>query len=459
MAISKIIIHTKTAAVELNSNFGIRSSCNVVEGEDYNKGVSIQFNEDSNGIRIDNHDGLDIYKDALAKVKRTPYISSINDIEASFDGSFFILGSECDSIWSIGNDIYIEDICPTCTSCSQYMLLLKHIEYYKMLINYIKDISLYDSDIAASRLNWLQEARVGLDHSCIEELNESLSDVTNLPTMHGIDKLMKEYIATVHMWNYAVNMSGSHTQLTSAPGEPSGFVVQSLRALPSCAGNLSVKVLIEVTGPTTCNDDKLSMYVPEPLVQFLPVGSIDGEPNKCVVEHHVSEHTTKRITYEQSNIVGAGSLCITARFLPFTAMKMYKQDPDKADSWYEVSVDDLMDDIVKTSSSSSKDEDGITTNTTTYFLQIKANNYSVAEPTVEEYNNSRRYPSLTKTHEQLRFTVNIAWSIQSDCAALSSDVYNVAETYYFDCRPLRKCITDLWKNIQSYELKEEQKDA
>ena len=469
MGITKIIVRTKNRDdVILDSSFKLRYVTRSVTDETqdlqlsndrilafYYEEPTIATGDTRARIVLAESIKYNSYKEALSIARS--YVASLNGVTPTHDGFMFINGSMCTSVGHAedynenNHELTIEDFCPSCITCKDYILLLKTIEYYKMVFNYIKDLNLYEEPLAKDRFYWLNNNRAVLDATCINEVKDELTEVSQLPPIKGVAKLMKEYLSTIHLWNYAVNMSGAHTKIISAPGEPSGFVVQTLRALPSCKGNLSVEVQINVSGPTKCNDDYISMYIPDPLIEFLPENSIERSDDAILdIYNDPKEHTTKRITYTQSNVVGAGSLCITARFLPFTAMKLFKKVEGKR---VEITVDKLLDDVIDAAEESGSNN----SKKVTYFLEIEGENYSVAEPTVTMYNDSRRYPSITKTRDPLRFTIDIYWAMYTTTPTGGVEkLYSIAETYYFDCRPLRKCITDLWKNLEAIVTEDEE---
>jgi hypothetical protein len=448
------IFVTTNVAIRKELPANVRISSGSTSSTNTEKGIGVSYNKDNKSIVISNNDGEALYQQALDKLTKLRYVASINNVAPYSDGTFFILGSECTSVssilaedYSLKSGITVVDMCPSCSNCTTYVNTLKQIESYKILLNRIKDFNLYTRDIAGIREEYLVNKQLELQKSCEADLKEDPALDKLLDTVLSGDRLFKQYIATVHMWNYAVNMTGAHTQLAVAPEDPSGFVVQSMRALPSCDGELLVSVDIRVHGPATCNDDPVSIYVPEPMIGFIPDGSATPVP-ELILEH--TSVTDKRLYTPETRISGAGSLCITARFLPFVAINLtYDGNP--------ISVDDFISEII-TQEQPSVEEDGFTITSKINKFSIEHEAVEIIEPTLDDYNNSRRYPSLIASTDPLRYAVDIMWTItgvfKDDTGTPYYDEKVIADTYYFDCRPLRKCVSNIWKDVESFVTNE-----
>lgn len=434
---------------EMSSKFAIKGD-NVCE-DNSQQGIGVSYNDEDGAIVISNYTGTGVYELALEQLETKNYLTSINSIKPASDGTFFITGSECTSVSSSLPEDYssdtgrltVVDMCPSCTNCSSYINILKQSEAYKILLNRIKDFNLYTRDIAAVREEFLVAKKIELQASCKAELEEDPLLDNLLATALSGDRLFKQYIATVHMWNYAVNMTGANTQLMASPEDPSSFVLQTMRALPSCNGELSVSVEILVHGPSTCNDDPVSIYVPEPMVNFVPEGS--ATPTPPIEVEHISA-SEKRLYIPETHITGAGSLCITARFLPFVAIKLtYDGKP--------ISLDNFISDIV-VQEKPDVEEEGFTTSSKVNKFSIEHESIEIIAPTINDYNTSRRYPSVTADTEPLRYSVDMVWTItgifKDDMDMAYYDEKVIADTYYFDCRPLRKCVSNIWKDVESF---------
>jgi hypothetical protein len=350
MAISKIMIVDDISGKTetLPTKFAIKGQ-NVYTNNTV-KGLGVSYAGNSI-VALNSYSGAGIFDEAVNELTDMSYVTSINNVSPSKTGAFFLLGSECTSISSsleieegdsedTDGTISVVDLCTSCTKCGNYLNSLKQLEAYKILLNKIKDYNLYKKDIAAIREDFLNSKRLQLTSVCEEELANNNIDEDKLLSMAlSSDILFKQYIATIHMWNYAVSMAGAHTQITTAPEDPSGFVIQTLRAIPSCSGELSVSVDIKVTGPETCNDgDVVSIYVPNPAVELLPTSKDSSVVTPNAEIEHISVNE-KAIHIPTTVIESARSLCITARFLPFVAIKLMYGDT-------EISVDNFISNII-----------------------------------------------------------------------------------------------------------------
>lgn len=178
-------------------------------------------------------------------------LTTINGVPPTQDGNFFIQGGACDSIWmetgyisggavvdtavnatESGGAVAIYDLCPACQTCDRLYTLTKAAEYYKMYFNLLKDVNLYKDATTRDRMTILSDARIATNASC--GLTNTPIDVQADPVAIKGLQLFQEYVTTVHMWNYVVSRQGTQTQITTAPEDDSGFVVQTKYALPAC---------------------------------------------------------------------------------------------------------------------------------------------------------------------------------------------------------------------------------
>lgn len=218
-------------------------------------GIMTTLGADTSGAYI----GMDNYDRALSyNINHPPYIATINGIQPAADGTFFINGSECNSIWVRGNELNMYDLCPACQTCDKLYTLIKGVEYYKTWLNTLKDVNLYTQPQVVNRRQAMVNAFVpfsGVMYSncstkAYVETDLSSGGVVSTPIM--VADLMRQYVTTVHMWNYLVSRSGTETQITVAPEDDSGFVVQTKYALPACSpsgshtGNPTLKCTITI---------------------------------------------------------------------------------------------------------------------------------------------------------------------------------------------------------------------
>lgn len=452
MPISNIYVYKDNGEHDkLSTSFIIKSQINKPIYGNYINGINVSFDKENNIMSLTAYDDVDSFKDAYNKVSDIEYLTSINSVPPTDDGAFFIFGSACDSVDIIDSgSIRIEDYCQACSSCRSYISLLKAIEYFKILINYFKDYNLYDTSTIQTRKTFLESKRLQLSANCAEDSLDVIEEWGTIPTLSSnvLNKLMHEYVTTVHMWNYAVSMAGSHTQISTAPEDASGFVIQTLRSLPSCDGDLTVSVEINVEGPDKCNDMPVSLFVPDPKIEFLPNNeALNGDIKWDLIVDETAP-TKKKIVVHPTTVTGAGSLCVTARFLPLCAVRLFYDGK-------EITVEDFMDMALSSFTEETETSQGVTEYTRTTIFEISTETYPIINPTKEEYNQARRYPSISVApHTPLTYTIDLVWTITGKDADKYKDTI-ISDTYYFNCRPLRKPVADyLWKNVVTVDTSE-----
>lgn len=172
------------------------------------------------------------------------YIYTINNIEASpKNGEFLLLGGICTSVVdfmdgsdsllqpSNSHELVLFDGCYPCNTCSTIAQLQEDIQNCQIWLNGLKDCNLYHQT-AASRL-WQamlnkkvqQSVSCRLDSSIVAERQHDFGMAT---------KLLYQYKAAVAMWNYLVRTKSGMTEISIAPQDYAGFVVQSKRNIDSC---------------------------------------------------------------------------------------------------------------------------------------------------------------------------------------------------------------------------------
>jgi len=186
-------------------------------------------------------------------------VSRINMIQPNERGEFFIDGSECTS-WDYlddANGISLIDLCPSCQTCEAVYRLKYEVENMKEWINALKDVNLYYNDDVQSRLAALHRERITEDNDlyCSTDVQADPVKIKGL-------RLLNQYMTLVHMWNYVVSQNNSSNLITIAPEDTTGFVIQTKRALSSCAKQQHVRCTIQVRmEPNGIRDDGQSVPI------------------------------------------------------------------------------------------------------------------------------------------------------------------------------------------------------
>ena len=290
-------------------------------------------------------------------------ITTINNVSPNDQGEFFIDGSECDS-WQYKEDysgIEIVDLCPACTSCETIYRLKYEVENLKLWLNTLKDVSLYWSTIYDPRTDYVAQRRkllgsLRITGSTIKSTcGKDLTEDDRYMQLKGI-QLLQQYMTVVHMWNYVVSRNNSSTLITIAPEDTTGFVVQTKRALTSCADAQSIRCCIDVQPrcaywdkfPSTPGgfpeDYQISIYVPEKSnkVSFEPFDSdvqqqnaLNGVYTMTIRTYASSLVQNQPVAYKQADTSPtltpdyidakvAGTYVVTTKFLPFIYYRAWR---------------------------------------------------------------------------------------------------------------------------------------
>lgn len=232
------------------------------------------------------------------------YIGTINEVSPTADGEFFIEGSNCVSwayvdggtVSEVGdvNDshgIALVDLCPSCTTCEAVYRMKTELENMKMWINTLKDVSLYDVQTANSRKALLASNRITgiepLKSACGPDLVEN-TEYLRLKAL----QLVHQYVTLVHMWNYVVSQNNSSTEIVVAPDDVCGFVVQTKRALPSCAEKQTIQCMINTTCVGAMLDDGTIIGGEENQDEFITWMWTESQPLSVYVPRDESETPT-----------------------------------------------------------------------------------------------------------------------------------------------------------------------
>jgi len=337
-----------------------------------------------------------LFKDAYESSTVPKPIVTINGVAPTDRGAFFIDGSECDSWGEIkgstafpmgeaiknehdqlidggtASGIWLVDLCPSCTTCENVYRLQYETENLRMWINTLKDVNLMVSfpsadDVIADN-NTLSKNRVtgGVgfagddwrapgavlwsdsntktewDRCMIGGSTIALTPDDSFMRLRGL-RLLKEYITTVHMWNYVVSQNNSSTEIQVAPEDTTGFVIQTKRALTSCGKQQKIRCTIEVdvvsgvvdpkkpqelTYPYVVNDDdsislltsdyKLSVFIPSATLEFKPFNNT--VPDQCSPESVPVPGSTA----SQSTVWAVPSGALTVESTPDMAVSTYR---------------------------------------------------------------------------------------------------------------------------------------
>lgn len=301
--------------------------------------------------------------DIAANIQPDTFIQTINGVSSNDDGEFFIDGSECDS-WGIiengvdsitheqvtgvtASGISLVDLCPACRTCESIYRLQYEVENLKMWVNTLKDVNLYINDDMDQRRTNLGNLRVtNLSDLCAAglEQDDAYMQIKSV-------QLLQQYMTVVHMWNYVVSQNNASNVIEVAPEDTAGFVVQTKRALPSCADNQAIQCTIDVGAPCGIKDDgtlitldretyPVSIYVPEPVLSLdnggKDVQSLDlhfepfdekQEQSLGNAKIHVRSQTQSDKVRVQTDVISAkvaGTYVVSAKFLPFIYYRIWK---------------------------------------------------------------------------------------------------------------------------------------
>lgn len=447
MAINNIIVRGKgmteekvMSASRLTIRCGQSTSSNAYEVVSFDSASNPDF------MAISSPYFVDIYSEALTRVLSDlsgKAIYSINGIPPTEDGSFFITGSMCTDWKATGNDeITITDHCTPCFSCDAVFRIKREFEFYRILLNAFKDINIYDLNTVQSRITYLESERINVPEAC-EKL---LADTSQERLLDNIDinryklwfgDMLRQYVTTVHMWNYAVSFNNSSAIISNTPEDPSGVLVQTKRGIASCTGDGK---------PTTvkCNVDLLcdgapgmSMFIPPPITMFYPenFGTIDKDL-ATVTKGNVE----RNVEADFGVIEKPGTVSLTLKALPFIS---YILKNGNGQELFAKSKD--LDALIVDPGSGSRPT-GSTGKFTEKYEQLKvtAEHVSFDDPTLEQYYDAKSYPSQSADRGSnpttLTWTINIKWTITQD------DVEKVEmERYIFETPGLRSNVVNFFR--------------
>ena len=422
-------------------------------------------------------------------------ISTINGVAPTDAGEFSIEGSECDS-WdyyyyknpdtkkeTIG--LQIVDLCPSCTTCENIYRLKYETENLRMWINTLKDVNLllsteppyYSGTGPAMTVfkdnNNLSKLRVtgatnywnGADGLHIDtEPNFEICMPGETPEsdymqLRGLE-LLKQYITTVHMWNYVVSQNNSSTEIQIAPEDTAGFVIQTKRSLPSCSGEQKIQCIIDVDlmkdedgYPLVWKDSatsvsvltstyRLSVYVPTPTMEFKPFAN--SVANQCAPESSVDvgidaiPSGTLQVTYEElgenaprnthkiidtgvitANV--AGTYVVRAKILPYIDMTLLNGAGETVD--------------IRGATGSMAGVSGTTSTTGDITYSFVADHIETTKdnPTESDYLRSKSSPTRSVPFK-LMWVIKVTWKILKKDGTADKQF---EQTYNYKCNAVR----------------------
>jgi len=362
------------------------------------------------------------------------YIKTINGVAPTQDGEFFIDGSECDS-WDIlesRTGISIVDLCPSCTKCESIYRLKYEVENLKMWLNTLKDVNLYltagTKDEVATRTALLSQYRItGPDK--MPQCNTGIEFDDGYMNMRGL-QLLQQYITTVHMWNYIVSRNNASTIIEVAPEETTGFVVQTKRALTSCACEQKICCTIHVSAYGILKDNQpnqpreipsdypISVFVPEKsnIVRFEPTVKQDP-PNIALPISGCTISTAdpadpddylyaskKTATTGEIDAKAAGTYVVCVKFLPF----IYYQ------AWRDGEPINIRGGTTTTISGHTNTETGVVTydfGISDWTTNIKPSADMPGEPTEADYLSAKTVPT-TSVPFKILWKIDIEWKVK-----------------------------------------------
>jgi len=424
------------------------------------------------------------------------FVTSINGVAATDRGEFFIAGSECDS-WEYGDtgELKFYDLCPACTTCETIYRLKYETENLKQWINTLRDVNLmvandvYNNSVALATQritgattwsgSWMSPTMCGLDPRWNSCMGEDTPVDDSFMRLRGLD-LLRQYITTVHMWNYVVSLNNASTEIQVAPEDTAGFVVQTKRALPSCCDKQRISCEIKVTDCQAIYDNdsdqlpsdlpggyNLSVYVPERTtrIEFQPftnkIKDATGESSNmkailCAplnaqpeaynfeaalwdgvvtdiekagipVKRYYQQMAWMSANYQKAiyttvlDAKVAGTYILTAKFLPFIGMELYNGKNQ----------------IISIRGGTYSAKDGTKEQDDETDVQYKFIDHEqdvvYPNPTETNYLDSKAAPTRS-VNFKLVWTIEVNWKIETH----GQDPEEINQTYQYTCNGCRQ---------------------
>lgn len=412
--------------------------------------------ESHTAVIYDNYTGS-MYEKALEEFKQgqkfadlQAAIKTINGIKPTEDGTFFIHGSACTDVYTNAGSIEVIDHCTPCFTCDNVFRLKRLFEYYRIMINALKDINLYSTDVTEIRKDYLANERMIIPDACKDTLSaidaKRLVDSINLEDYQlTLGNLLRQYITTVHLWNYAVSINNSSSKIQNTPEDPSGILIQTKRGVASCSANpatITCKITLSLSGNATY------LYLPDPKTEFYPkeFGSI-GENMATVLGTGLSREIVANFTA----ISSPGTFVITVKAMPFNAYKAaWSNDdgvvsPDTVIDWASMTPEMLVKDCEEVKRVLKEKQQSVTgefDHDDGARLTFTEDNSLPDPPTLAAYKSSKVFPSQS-SNTTMTWTIGITWTITQNGVSKS-----VTENYEFDVPGLRTVVNGFTRVAQ-----------
>lgn len=380
----------------------------------------IRIGVEGNAVTLEGTPSPDLYRQAYDKVALTdPYISKINHISPLTDGSYFINSDSCTSWKPLRGGLQLFDMCPSCTDCRDLARATWRYGWLMAGFNGLKDVNLYSDSVVKARARYLEKYlnETANQAGCKEAVNTLPEKYRTLEPLQSTE-LLHNYLAAVHMWNYAVSRMNSSTEISAAPESPSGLAVQTRHALPACDGKACIKVVVSVEPVSVVNTMPLDLLV-IPSASFQPFKVTDSAAAEGAVVVGTAGGR-KVASTEFMPAKATGTYFLSVKVLPF--INTVATEPTNTSEVLGSSHDDYFEYTTK------KWHIGSSTEVSKL----------AGEPTVEDYGRSSAVP--TKSVDGLNmWHITVEWTLKGVQAEDTTDVTD----FYFRTAAVREPVDGL----------------
>lgn len=412
---------------------------------------------------LSDQDWLGMIEDGVYRAMSGDTVKTLNGVGPSDDGRLWLHTDRCMSTkatdeynddsdsWYCDryNGLELFDFCPTCSSCDEVNKLRRMTERYKEMLNAFKDISLYAVETCTARWNALEEYR-GEDESNCEAFADDMWRYRDALT-HGV--LLWKYVTLVHMWNYVVSNVNTKTEITVAPDDEAGIVVQTMHAVPVCGCKVKMVCTIEIsqrnipdgTGGDepyryeesdsgTDYDTDLSMLVLSCDASFVPFKTAERYQKVTEQEIESPGYVHKIVTTEYTEIEVAGTCSRTIKFFPYRSTRLLRMDFVDEDS---SSID--LDGIIDIDGIYNMDDD-ISGSGSNALIDINGLPIvrRVVNTTEEDYISSKTYPSRSTVTGRNTWDIEVKWEMQTVATAEVEIEQSYVRNYIFQTTRVRE---------------------
>ena len=369
------------------------------------------------------------------QLKLKPYLTNINGTAPFEDGSFWFGVDSCMSWTNDKSTIIFWDACPTCTSCDKQLELKSKYESLRLAVNDLKDVNLYDNATKALRNKYFESRRIQNVHgACTTE------KALNLPYLDSY-RLMLNYMTTVHMWNYVVSQNNTSTIIRTAAEDPSGFYIQSKRAVPSCNGTSTIKCTISISARDV--QDGVSVLIARKRTEFKPFdGSGVSSSDITATEKGT---TTKQFETTFSPVMVAGTFIVEVKLMPFMYVEI------KAPNGSPINLNQVNWDVDSPPDSSLSGVDEETEfSTIKYSLgECAIAQKSLESPTVADYDRSKSFPARSLDGRNI-WDIKLKWVLTGALGGTEGKSWE--EDYVFAATKVRVPVNGLLRNSYWIDL-------